>query len=106
LHTDADEPPAATSAEPPTDVSPKARRRAERSTDRLEQDDAGALPEQVEVPVNATLKEAMEALERNKILTTLQACGGNQTRAARELGISRNTLLRKLDRYGVPRPRK
>ena len=33
-------------------------------------------------------------------------CGGNQSRAAKELGIPRRTLLRRLDEYGVPRPRK
>jgi two-component system, NtrC family, response regulator AtoC len=92
-------------AEPPTDASPQ-RRRSVRATDRLQQGEAPELPEQVSVPASATLKEAMDALERNKILSSLKACGGNQTRAAKVLGISRNTLLRKLDRYGVPRPRK
>jgi two-component system response regulator AtoC len=93
-------------AEPATDTSPTARRRAARTTDRLAVADEDPLPEHVEIPANATLKEAMVALERNKILSTLKACAGNQTRTAKELGISRNTLLRKLDRYGVPRPRK
>jgi two-component system response regulator AtoC len=44
--------------------------------------------------------------ERDKILAVLDRCGGNQSRAARELGIPRRTLLRRLDEYGVPRPRK
>jgi two-component system response regulator AtoC len=44
--------------------------------------------------------------ERQKILDALEQCAGNQTRAARVLGISRNTLLARLDAYGILRPRK
>jgi two-component system, NtrC family, response regulator AtoC len=44
--------------------------------------------------------------ERQKILGALEKCAGNQTRAARLLGISRNTLLARLDSYGIARPRK
>ncbi len=44
--------------------------------------------------------------ERQKILDALEKCAGNQTRAARVLGISRNTLLARLDAYGILRPRK
>jgi DNA-binding NtrC family response regulator len=44
--------------------------------------------------------------EREHLLAVLERCGGNQSRAARELGIPRRTLLRRLDEYGVPRPRK
>jgi DNA-binding NtrC family response regulator len=47
-----------------------------------------------------------EALERQHILETLDACAGNQTRAAKVLGISRGTLLARLDAFGIPRPRK
>jgi two-component system, NtrC family, response regulator AtoC len=44
--------------------------------------------------------------ERRRIIDALDKCAGNQTRAARVLGISRNTLLARLDAYGIPRPRK
>ncbi|HET6585199.1 MAG TPA: sigma 54-interacting transcriptional regulator [Nannocystaceae bacterium] len=44
--------------------------------------------------------------ERQRILDALDKCAGNQTRAARLLGISRNTLLARLDAYGINRPRK
>src|SRR5262249_52915104 len=44
--------------------------------------------------------------ERERILQVLAQCGGNQSQAAKQLGMSRNTLLARLDRYGVPRPRK
>ena len=44
--------------------------------------------------------------ERARILAALAACGGNQSRAARQLGISRKVLMARLDRYGVARPKK
>ncbi len=44
--------------------------------------------------------------EKDRILSALEACGGNQTRAAQLLGISRRTLINRLDTYSVPRPRK
>jgi DNA-binding NtrC family response regulator len=43
--------------------------------------------------------------ERQRILRVLAECGGNQTKAARQLGMARGTLLARLDAYGVPRPR-
>jgi len=49
---------------------------------------------------------ALTSAEKERILAVLERCGGNQSRAARELGIPRRTLLRRLDAYGVPRPRK
>jgi transcriptional regulator with GAF, ATPase, and Fis domain len=52
------------------------------------------------------LRGAVDAFERERIVTTLEQCGGNQSRAARMLGLSRRSLLRRLDEYGVPRPRK
>ncbi len=54
----------------------------------------------------SNLPQEMEALERQRILDALAECGGNQTAAAEKLGISRRTLLRRLDEYAVPRPRK
>jgi two-component system response regulator AtoC len=52
------------------------------------------------------LRDAMQDLERERILRALNDCGGNQTRAARQLGISRRALLHRLDAYAFPRPRK
>jgi two-component system response regulator AtoC len=40
-----------------------------------------------------------------RIVEALEACGGNQTRAAQKLGISRGTLLSRLKQYGITRPR-
>jgi transcriptional regulator with PAS, ATPase and Fis domain len=44
--------------------------------------------------------------ERDRILETLSSCGGNQTRAAKALGISRTTLVARIEKYGVRRPKK
>jgi DNA-binding NtrC family response regulator len=52
------------------------------------------------------LKDQLDALERKRILDALEQCAGNQTRAAKLLGISRNTLLARLDAYGIARPKK
>ena len=45
----------------------------------------------------ATLGET----EKAKILATLKEAGGNRTRAAKMLGISRRTIYRKLDEYAA-----
>lgn len=44
--------------------------------------------------------------ERARIVAALDACAGNQTRAAVMLGISRRTLVYRLSLYGLARPRK
>jgi two-component system response regulator HydG len=43
---------------------------------------------------------ALDEVERAVILETLEACGGNKTRAASMLGITTKTLYTKLRRYG------
>jgi DNA-binding NtrC family response regulator len=50
--------------------------------------------------------ESIGGNERDRIMRALEACGGNQTRAARLLGISRRTLVNRLDEYNLPRPKK
>jgi two-component system response regulator AtoC len=44
--------------------------------------------------------------ERQRIIDAIDKCGGNQKEAAKVLGISRRTLVYRLDAYGLPRPRK
>jgi DNA-binding NtrC family response regulator len=56
--------------------------------------------------VGESLKDAVSDLERERIVDALNQCGGNQTKAAEMLGISRRTLLNRLDVYNLPRPRK
>ncbi len=43
--------------------------------------------------------------DRDRVIAALEQCVGNQTRAAKQLGISRTTLVNKLGLYRIPRPR-
>jgi DNA-binding NtrC family response regulator len=43
----------------------------------------------------------LEEAEKQLIIRTLKECRGNRTTAARKIGISRRTLHRKLNRYGL-----
>jgi len=51
--------------------------------------------------VMGDLRAAVERFERQAIQEALKRAGGNKSRAAKELGISRFALQRKLDKYGV-----
>jgi DNA-binding NtrC family response regulator len=53
-----------------------------------------------------TLADQKRALERQRIVEALEQAAGNQTRAAELLGISRRTLVNRLEEFGLPRPRK
>lgn len=44
---------------------------------------------------------ALEAVERDLITQALERTGGNRTRAAELLGISRHTLLYRMEKYGL-----
>jgi DNA-binding NtrC family response regulator len=44
---------------------------------------------------------SIEAAERDQIRRALEAAGGKRMEAARLLGLSRRTLYRKLDKYGI-----
>jgi DNA-binding NtrC family response regulator len=47
-----------------------------------------------------------ELADRQRILDALAACGGNQSQAAEVLGVSRSTLVNRLNAYRIRRPRK
>jgi DNA-binding NtrC family response regulator len=47
------------------------------------------------------LPEVIERVERQLIRRALEASGGNRAQAAEELGIRRQLLYQKLDRYGI-----
>jgi DNA-binding NtrC family response regulator len=72
---------------------------------------AAERPAPTSAPVADDRGLALDALypgdpERVRIISTLEQCRGNQTKAARILGMSRRTLIYRLERYGLPRPRK
>jgi two-component system, NtrC family, response regulator AtoC len=73
--------------------------------DALEAD--GALKDH---PTDATPRKKLlgeiQDFEKNRIIEALMTCDGNQTKAAKMLGIARRTLIKRLDLYGIPRPRK
>ncbi len=55
------------------------------------------------VPIDArhgpSLKEQVEAFERGLVARALESTGGNQSEAARRLGVSRVTLIDKMKKY-------
>jgi two-component system, NtrC family, response regulator AtoC len=53
-----------------------------------------------------TVQRELEMIEKQRILEALETCAGNQSRAAKMLAIPRRTLLKRLDAYQIPRPRK
>lgn len=64
------------------------------------------LPSEIQAPPGARRRSksaTLEDTEKDHILDTLKACGGNQNEAAKKLGIGRNTLWRKLKAYGIPK---
>ncbi len=48
-----------------------------------------------------SLKEQVEAFERGLVARALESTGGNQSEAARRLGVSRVTLIDKMKKYGL-----
>lgn len=61
------------------------------------------LPE--ELPT-AVVRAELERRELRRTKEALERTAGNQTEAARLLGISRRTLMNRMDRFGLSRPRK
>ncbi|MFQ5708789.1 MAG: sigma 54-interacting transcriptional regulator [bacterium] len=56
----------------------------------------------LELPADAsTLTGAVEAVERKMVAQALEEFGGNRTKAAQSLGLSRRGLLNKIERYGL-----
>jgi two-component system response regulator AtoC len=67
-----------------------------------------AAPVAVEPTSDETLPPlpADKQRERDRILEILTEVGGNQSEAARRLGVSRSTLITRIEEFGLRRPRK
>ena len=57
-------------------------------------------------PASSEFRAGDAVAERARISQALEQCAGNQTRAARVLGVSRRTLINHLERLNMPRPKK
>jgi DNA-binding NtrC family response regulator len=79
---------------------------SEQVTGEMPRVDPSELEARPVTTTGASLKEDVAEMERQRIIEALDECGGNQSRAAKLLGISRGTLIKRLDKYGIPRPRK
>ena len=57
-------------------------------------------------PLRDVVKAQVEAVERARIVDALARSAGNQSVAAKLLGMPRRTLVKRLVAYGIPRPRR
>ncbi|MGH2897831.1 MAG: helix-turn-helix domain-containing protein [Solirubrobacteraceae bacterium] len=73
-------------------IEDRATTSTERVTDRARDFDERDTP---------PLRARVEAYERSILADTLRETGGNQSEAARRLGVTRSTLIEKLKRYGL-----
>jgi two-component system, NtrC family, response regulator AtoC len=67
---------------------------------------AGTAPTPGDVPHPVSDTRSGPASDKQRILEALAACAGNQSRAAKMLGMPRRTFVARLDRYKIARPKK
>ena len=65
-----------------------------------------APPESAPPTGSSELRQELREIERERIVQAMSEAGGNQTLAARLLGISRRSLITRLENFKLPRPRK
>jgi len=58
------------------------------------------------VALDGHVPAQLQLIERAAVIAALEACGGNQTQAARRLGMSRRSLIYKMERFGLKSPPK
>jgi len=54
------------------------------------------------VPDGPGTANPLQVAERAALLSVIEDCHGNMTRVALQLGMSRNTLYRRIKRHGIP----
>jgi two-component system, NtrC family, response regulator AtoC len=75
----------------------------ERLREEAEMRGGPALPLPV-VDGGVDVRQQIADVERASILAVLEACGGNQTHAARKLGLSRRALIYRMEKHGLKPP--
>jgi transcriptional regulator with PAS, ATPase and Fis domain len=53
-----------------------------------------------------SLNEQLASQDKTRVLDALRRANGNQTEAAKLLGVSRRTIISKIETFGIDRPRK
>ncbi|HSL84590.1 MAG TPA: helix-turn-helix domain-containing protein, partial [Thermoanaerobaculia bacterium] len=61
---------------------------------------AGALPEQLDLE-EGRYQELLDGFDRRLVLAALESCDGKIRETSRSLGLARNTLKAKMQRYGL-----
>lgn len=60
-----------------------------------------SIPAECQLKTHGKLRDMIQSMERVVLLQALEEYGGNKARAARELGLSRLGLMKKIKRYGL-----
>jgi two-component system response regulator HupR/HoxA len=58
------------------------------------------------INTRGTLRQALEELEAYMIKEGLKRCNYNKSRLSKELGVSRASLIMKVDKYGLDKRKK
>ncbi len=69
-------------------------------------DGSGAWDAVTESTSIASLGLTPDEQERMRVVSALERCAGNQSQAAKMLGVSRRTLINRIEQFNLPRPRK
>jgi two-component system response regulator AtoC len=77
-----------------------------RTTMPVPNDPAQGASEATPLGLHDAARRAAQSIERRRIAEAMDRCGGNQTRAAQLLRVSRRTLVARLTEYGFARPLK
>ncbi|MBT8492074.1 MAG: sigma 54-interacting transcriptional regulator [Deltaproteobacteria bacterium] len=73
--------------------------------DRLRDPSVQAIGSGAAVPIDPSdMRGTIADVERQSIVAALEACDGNQTKAAKKLGISRRSLIYKMEKHGLKKP--
>lgn len=60
----------------------------------------------ISLPIDGNMPEMVEQLEKQMLLSALESCGGNQSRAANALGISEKSVRDRMKKWNIPTSRK